>query len=148
VLKSQVRDTSTMHSSEAAIIDAFIATHRRERWRLSLGSPQRRHKFLDCLNHCRDFDPRYAQSLASNTDVRALLQSHGAGERCYVVSAAAEIDSQELPLSDAIAAAAQHGWGTILSCLPGRLAYYYDERGERRFLLLREVESRPHTKAP
>ena len=126
-----------MHPIEAAIIDAFIASHRRQRWRLSLSSEKRRGKFLDCLNHCRDFDPRYAQSLASNTDILGLLQSHGAGERCYVVSAAAEIDGQEMLLSDAIAAAEQHGWGTILSCLPGQLAYYYDECGERRFLLLR-----------
>lgn len=135
-----------MHPSEAAIIDAFIAPHRRERWRISLRSDKRRRTFLDCLNHCRDFDPKYAQPLASNADVLALLQSHGAGERCHVVSAAAEIDGQEMPLPDAIAAAAQYGWGTILSCIPGRLAYYYDECGERRFLLLREVELHPRVK--
>lgn len=128
-----------MHPTEAAIIDAFIAPHRRERWRLSLDSDKRRCRFLDCLNHCRDLDPRYAQELASNADVLGLLKSHGAGDRCYVVSAATEIDGQELPLPDAIAAASHHGWGTIISCLPGRLAYYYDECGERRFLLVREV---------
>ena len=34
------------------------------------------------------------------------------------------------------------GWGTIVSCLPGRLAYYYDEEGARRMLLERAPANR------
>jgi hypothetical protein len=30
------------------------------------------------------------------------------------------------------------GWGTIISCIPGELAYYYDEEGERRAILERK----------
>jgi len=128
-----------MHPVEAAIIDSFIAPHRRERWRLSLDSTKRRVKFLDCLNHCRDLDPRYALPLPSNADVVALLRSRGAPERCYVVSGVDEMDGREMAIEEAVSETALHGWGAIISCIPGRLAYYYDECGERRYLLVREL---------
>jgi hypothetical protein len=128
-----------MHPVETAIVDAFIAPHRQERWRISLASTRRRTQFLDCLNHCRDLDPRYARPLASNVDVLALLRSHGAPDRCYVLSAADELDSREMTLAEAVSDAAMLGWGTIISCIPGRLGYYHDEQGERRYLLVREL---------
>jgi hypothetical protein len=45
------------------------------------------------------------------------------------------IDGSVLPPNEAVSAAALGGWGTILSCIPGGLAYYYDECGARRMLL-------------
>jgi hypothetical protein len=92
---------------------------------------------LDRLNHCQDLDVRFAVPLPSNADVVAMLRSRGAPATCYVLSATASIDGQVLPLAEAISAAEFGGWGTILTCLPGRLAYYYDECGARRMLLER-----------
>lgn len=48
-----------------------------------------------------------------------------------------KIDGKVMPLPDAIHATSMNGSGTIISCIPGRLAYYYDEVGERRGLLKR-----------
>ena len=31
------------------------------------------------------------------------------------------------------------GWGTIVPCIRGKLAYYYDESGERRELLKKKI---------
>jgi hypothetical protein len=121
---------------EEVIVQAFIAPHRRSRWLSSLVSAKRRRKFLDCLNHCADLDTRYARPLAANADVVTVLRSLGAPATCYVVSDTAALDGREMPLAEAVAAAELAGWGTLISCIPGRLACYIDEAGSRRRLLL------------
>jgi hypothetical protein len=93
---------------------------------------------LDRLNHCRDFDNRFLTPLPSNTDVVALLRSRGAPATCYVLSCTEQIDEQDMELENAVSKAEQGGWGTIIGCIPGRLAYYYDECGERRMILERD----------
>jgi len=126
-----------MHAHEEATIRAFVHPPRRPRWLESLASAERRSRFLARLNHCRDLDERYARLLPSNADVVAILRRCGAPATCYVVSATMALDGREMPLEEAVAEASQGGWGTILSCLPGQLAYYHDECGERRLLLER-----------
>jgi hypothetical protein len=129
-----------MHPVEEATIQAFISPQRRTRRLESLASGKRRRRFLDRLNHCRDIDERYATPLASDADIVAVLRGHGAAERCYVLSDTGVLDGRELSLTEAVAEAELNGWGTIISCLPGRLAYYCDEGGERRMLLERKAE--------
>ncbi len=129
-----------MHPHEEATIRAFISPPRRTRWLESLASAKRRRRILDRLNHCRDIDERYATPLASNADILALLKAHGASTTCYVLSDAAALDGRVLSLVEAVDQAVWSGCGTIISCLPGRLAYYYDECGERRMLLERKAE--------
>ncbi len=124
-----------MHPHEEATIQAFVIAPRRPRWIESLSSSKRRESFLDRLNHCRDIDDRYSTPLRSSADVVAALTARGAPLSCYVISATTELDGQELPLAKAVADSESAGWGTIISCLPGRLAYFYDESGERRLLL-------------
>lgn len=128
-----------MHPHEEATIRAFISPPRRTRWLESLASAKRRRRFLDRLNHCWDLDERYAKLLSSNVDIVAVLMDHGAPTTCYVLSDTTALDGQELPLAEAVTEAELNGWGTIISCLPGRLAYYYDECGERRMLLERKA---------
>jgi hypothetical protein len=127
-----------MHPDEEATIRAFISQSRRNRWLEMLASPKRRKQFLDRLNHCRDFDERYAASLPSNANVLSILKGRGAPDSCYVISDIADLDRRECLLSQAVEDAAAGGWGTLISCLPGKLAYYYDECGERRLLLERK----------
>jgi hypothetical protein len=126
-----------MHEQDEAIVRAFISPERRTRWLEQLASAKRRPRMLDRLNHCRDIDVRYAALLPSNVDVVALMRSRGAPATCYVLSSTDEIDGRIMPLEDAVFAAEMGGWGTILSCIPGRLAFYYDECGTRRMLLER-----------
>jgi hypothetical protein len=126
-----------MYPHEEATIRAFITPPRRTRWLESLASAKRRAPFLDCLNHCQDIDERYATPLPSNADVVEALQARGAPATCHLLSATTALDGREMPLAEAVAESEMGGWGTIICCLPGRLAYYYDECGERRFLLER-----------
>lgn len=132
-----------MQRDDEAIINAFVSAARRDRWLTSLKDPSRRRAMLDRLNHCRDLDERYARRLPSNADVAAELRRRGAPATCYVLSDAEAIDGRTLKLEDAISAAESEGWGTILSCVSGKLAFYYDECGERRMILERPPHKQP-----
>ncbi len=126
-----------MYPHEEATIRAFFKPQRRLRWLESLASPKRRNTILDKLNHCQDLDHRFATPLSSKSDVVWVLKSHGAPVSCYVLSSTLGLDGCEMELSEAISQTELAGWGTIISCIPGHLAYYYDECGERRILLTR-----------
>lgn len=118
-----------------AFVQAFVAPHRRDRWRTMLASAKR-HRFLDRLNHCADLDPRSVQAVASSGSLLAELRSRGAPATCHVLSSIAGIDGRTMSLAEAIDAAETGGWGTILHCVPGRLAGYIDEAGTERRLVL------------
>jgi len=128
-----------MDPDEEATVRAFIAPARRRRYLEFLASPKRRRRFLDRLNHCRDIDERFATSIRSNVDVAALLRQRGAPETCYVISDTSEIDGQRLGPEEAIERSGSALWGTLISCIPGKLAYYYDECGARRMVLERNL---------
>jgi hypothetical protein len=126
-----------MNPHEEATIRAFFNPQRRLRWLESLASPKRRCKILDTLNHCRDLDHRFATKVSSKTDVVNELKFHGAPESCYILSSTLGLDGRQMELSEAISQTELAGWGTIISCIPGQLAYYYGECGELRVLLTR-----------
>jgi hypothetical protein len=126
----------SLHPDEEATIRAFIKREKLDRYLTLLANAKRRARFLDCLNHCRDFDIRYVQELASTADVQSLLIARRASPLCHVISDDQSLDGQAMPLAEAIGAAEFAAFGTILCCIPGRLAYYVDEAGSGRRLLL------------
>jgi hypothetical protein len=119
---------------EEQTIKAFMLKERRERYLSFLSNNKRRKEVLDRLNHCKDFDERFMQWLPSNADIVDILLKAGSPSEVYVISDS-KMDGKIMPLSDAIHETAMTGSGTIVSCIPGKLAYYYDEFGERRGLL-------------
>lgn len=125
---------------EDATVRAFVTSARRMRWLESLASEKRRRAFLGRLDHCRDFDERYASTMPSNADIVAELFTRGAPADCHVMSSDAALDGQTLPLVDAVTRTHLRGSGTIISCVPGRLAYYCGESGERHLLLERQTD--------
>ncbi len=128
-----------MDEIEQKTIKAFIIREKQARYIYLLSTPKKRRTGVGRLNHCTDMDARYVQWLGHGTDVEAVLRSAGCPNTVYVMSSAEEIDGRTLPLKEALDLVVQHGWGTIVSCIPGRLAYYYDELGERRAILKRNV---------
>jgi hypothetical protein len=128
----------SLNPIEAAVVDAFIAPEKRDRWRTKLMNSKKRRKFLDRLNHHNDFDNRYTTAVGHDADFAALLREHGAPERCHVVSDVADLDGRTLPLDDAINQMMHCGFGTVICCIPGELAFYYGELGETCLLLHRD----------
>ena len=127
-----------IHPDEEATIHAFVVKEKKQRYIEMLASPDKRGWFLDVLNHCRDFDERFIKKVRMDVGVIDELRQRGAPNKCRVISDIKGIDGADLPLAAALPLVEEGGWGTILCCLPGRLAYYHDEWGSRRWVLERK----------
>ena len=75
-------------------------------------------------------DPPSAQNPQA---VAKLLRQKGAPDSCFVVSEDSRIDSKQMPLLAALEQVIGYGMGTLISCIPGKLAYFEDE--DQRCLL-------------
>ncbi len=136
-----------MNEHEEKFVAAFISKEKQDRYRflLSNGDPKRREECLDRLNHCRDFNEKYVtwlprdpRSTTRNAQIAKLLREKGSPELVYVLVGSCPADACMMPLLEAMDETTKAGWGTIISCIPGELAYYYDEEGERRAILERQ----------
>lgn len=126
-------------SHEEAFVQAFIVPEKRSRYLSLLANRKRRAEFLDRFNHHLDYDPALAIRIAPNQQtvdrIEALLRKRGAPDTCHVISSKVAWDSQIKPLRDALEQVVGYGIGTVLCCIPGRLAYYEAEDIGERFIL-------------
>jgi hypothetical protein len=74
-----------------------------------------------------------SRSSSTGFPIEQLLKSKGAGKTCWATSENAELDGKELEVHAALESVVGRGMGTILSFIPGKLAYY---EGEDEMLLL------------
>jgi hypothetical protein len=51
------------------------------------------------------------------------------------MSESSEVDGRDLPLKTAIEEVLGYGLGSVISCIPGQLAYYEGEMPSDRFVL-------------
>ena len=126
---------------EIDILDTFVLPRRRERFVGFLRAPRRRRDFLSELYHFSDFDPACIVPLAGACDsapgLVAELLRRGAPRTCYVVSVDARLDGITADLAGVIDRVFAKVDGTLVSCVPGRLAYYEGEAPDNRFILER-----------
>jgi len=127
-----------MNEHEEKFITSFILKEKRNRWQTQLDDSQKRATFLHRLNHLHDLNEKYVTWLKRNVDIESMLTRAGSPEQVYILSASTDMDEKFLSIDDAIDQTIRGGWGTIISCIPGRLAFYYDECGERHALLIRK----------
>jgi hypothetical protein len=139
-----------MNEFESQLVSAFIVKNIRDRYRFLLSSsdPRKRSQCLDRLNHCDDLDPRFItwlprdpRSVTRKLNVADLLRQRGSPESVYVMTSGRSIDGATLSLPEALHEIESAGWGALISCIPGQLAYYYDEQGERHAILERTEET-------
>ncbi|HEY0763986.1 MAG TPA: hypothetical protein VGD61_16545 [Pyrinomonadaceae bacterium] len=130
-----------MHEYEFA--RNFIVPEKRARYLSLLESKNGRKKILEGFNHCHDLDPRFAKRIPSNQDsatsIEALLRQKGAPETCYVMSDNPDIDGREMSLTDALLKTVAKDAGTLISCIPGKLAYFEMEGFDGRYILERNL---------
>ncbi len=124
---------------EEAAIKAFIIPNRQERYLNFLSSSKGRAKFISELAHFKALDPKYLLTIPSNqqnpSSLAKLLASMGAGPKCWIISEWDEVDGREMDLETALRKTIGYGMGTIISCIPGKLAYFEDE--QNRYILRR-----------
>jgi len=128
---------------ETAFIDAFVEREVRERWRTKLSSRKHRGAFLHELAHYVRFEARFISLVEpakqNLQDVLSTLRKQGATDDCYAISECTRLDGKTLKLTDALNQVIGSGVGSILSCVPGRLAYYEGEDQGRRCLFSRPM---------
>jgi hypothetical protein len=124
---------------EREFVKAFVSRDRQERWLELLGNPKRRDKITSQLAHNAVFrsdriaaiEPRQHNA----KQIGELLTTKNAPDLCYVISENPDLDGREMRLMDALKATCGYGMGAIISCIPGRLAYYEAEGPKQRFIL-------------
>ena len=123
---------------ESSFVRQFIIPAKRDRYLSLLQSRKGRRKLLEALNHPKDLDMRRASLVPTNAQtvnqIEALLKSKGASDRCYVISSNQDIDGSEMLLRDALEQTVGGGLGTIISCIPGKLAYFEGEEQNERYI--------------
>ena len=126
---------------EEMFVRSFIVAHKRARYLSLLDSERGRKKILEGFHHCRDLDSRFAQRIPKNEQSRqsieALLKGHGALHTCYVMSEDTSLDGRVMDLSAALLEIVGMDAGALVSCIPGRLAYFEMEGLSKRYLLIR-----------
>jgi hypothetical protein len=67
---------------------------------------------------------RHVQGIAN---IYRLLQSKGAGKTCWVMSENTDFDGREVDLESVLEKVIASQMGTVLSCIPGKLALFVGE---------------------
>ena len=130
-----------MNHHEEQFARNFIVVDKRERYLSLLESERGRKKLLAGFHHCRDLDSQFAKLIPSNqqstASIEALLKSHGAPSVCYVMSDNLRIDRKEMALNEALLEIVGADTGALVSCIPGKLAYFEMEGLSERYLLVK-----------
>jgi hypothetical protein len=122
---------SLMNPHEQAFVEAFIHSDRRERFLAALANPKKRTIFNRELHHPKSsfllskYIERIVPSQHHTRFLAPKLRSMGATDECWVFGN--HIDGQQMKLEDALDELIGYGTGTIVSCLPGRLAFFESE---------------------
>lgn len=128
-----------MNYNEHSLIAAFVKRSKRDRYREILSNPRLRHKFTNQLAHFADFDPKYRVPTPSGKlfvdNIATELQKRHSPGIVFAISEDPALDQKELRLVDALSQIVGRGMGTVLSCIPGRLAFVETE--DERFILER-----------
>jgi hypothetical protein len=133
---------------EEITVKSFFVKRIRERVMFELSSPKRRIDALSRLCHRPDITliEKYMIEIpkpnSDPLDIEDLLKSYGAGNTCYVISYNKEIDGKHLPLRSALKSAVGFGMPSLISCIPGRLAYFEAEQENGpppRYILKRDI---------
>jgi hypothetical protein len=124
---------------EQALIAAFVKRSKRDRYREMLANVRLRQKFTHKLAHFTDFDPKYrvpipSRRLSVDTAARE-LQKRQCPRVVFAISEDPALDQKDLPLLEVLQKVVGRGMGTVLSCLPGRLAFVETE--DERYILER-----------
>jgi len=128
-------------SDEETLISTFVNPAKRKHLIEILANPKRRHRATVTLAHFTEFDPSAVVPLDTAAQEPAAIESalriRGAGDTCHVISENRDIDGKHLPLKVALEKVVGHGLGTLLSCVPGELAYYEGTSPSDRCILAR-----------
>jgi hypothetical protein len=117
---------------EEEFVRSFIQKERRERCSYLLSNPARRREFTNSLAHFKWLDDRFSASIPGSvahtaSELASLLEKEGAGSTVWVISEDRSLDGRSLPLREAMESIWGTSMGSVLSCVPGKLAFFHGE---------------------
>ena len=122
-----------------AVVKAFVVKAKRDRYLGFVSSAKNRKKFTKALAHFHDFDSRVLKPIPPNSHnaqkILDLLKQKGAGQECFLISESSKLDNRSMELKKALEEIVGFGLATIVSCIPGKLAYYEGEEINERYIL-------------
>ena len=133
---------------ERVLVQSFFVKRVQERVLHELFTPKKRDMALQRLDH------RYLSMLKNDylievkppnswpDDTYDLLKQYGAPDTCYCLSENELISGKTLPLREALEHAIGFGFASIISCIPGELAYFEAEQSfgpPPRYLLKKPI---------
>jgi hypothetical protein len=127
---------------EEEMLSAFVLPAKADRYKELLATKKGRLKVVGELDHFRDLDPRSCRKIADRgtyVTILGRLADLGAPDVCHVISSNPEIDGRDMPLREALQVTVGSRFGTFISCVPGRLAYYESEEPNERYLCHRQL---------
>ena len=129
---------------ESALINAFTLKERKARL-LEFLEISKRQKLHALLHHFKCLDDRFARPLPPGihtpAQIAALLAQRGAPPTCLIITSFGGLDRLSMPLLDALTAIVGQQCGALISCIPGRLAYFEGEEPGMRYVLERSQEA-------
>lgn len=140
-------DKAEKSTHEESFVKSFVTKDYRDR--LAFELRKRRGDFLGrfCHDALTYLDPRFIIEIpkpnSNQVEICRELKRRGAQDSCHAISMSDEIDGRILPLTDALSIAVGFGLPSILSCIPGELAYLETEQlagAPQRFILFRPVD--------
>ena len=121
-----------LHARE--FIDSFISKERKSRYLALLDSKMGERSLASRLAHLNTFDDKFIQPLPKGSPTtqidfiyKFINRINKNGENCYVISEDKTISGKEIPIQGSIELVLGRAFGSILSFLPGKLAYYESE---------------------
>ncbi|MFQ3546103.1 hypothetical protein Q7A53_18635 [Halobacillus rhizosphaerae] len=131
---------------EEVIVKAFFSKRIQQRVLFELLSPKKRMDAMDrlCHNYLSTLQEEFMIEIpkpnSNPKEIEKLLKKQGSSNECYAISWNDSIDGKHLSLTSALEVAVGEGFPSIISCIPGKLAYFEAEQeygSPPRFILKR-----------
>lgn len=130
-------------SEHERLLPLLLSPQRRQRYHalLDQGDTPARDKFLFTLAHSLDLDVRFATKVPSRAHdaerawIEERLLAAGAPTECYLIASDSSLDGRYLSLQEALDTLHGQSNPSVISCIPGQLAYYEAENPGERFIL-------------
>jgi len=130
-----------------ALLPKLLEPQQARRVSALLSKKKGRASVIALLSHYLRLDDRYTRALRTNElftdeDLVGEMRKLGAPRECYVVSEDKRIDDRMMDLEEAFSKLSDHDFGTLVSCIPGTLAYYEPEDVGLRYIFNRTQDQR------
>jgi hypothetical protein len=128
-----------LNEHELLLIETFARKDKQDRLRFLMSEPSRRKRLRAKFSSTFVLAEEKRKSIPgpdqSPAGIYQLLRNSGAPEHCYTISEDPDLDGQNANLRETLDRLVGAGIETIVSCVPGKLAYFEGER--ERYILSR-----------